>query len=64
MHDLFSGSLLRTPPAELSCSFLCRWTFTRKAVMLAEIEVQLTSQKLVWQFRLAKAGRALPAFEI
>jgi len=23
-----------------------------------------TSQKLVWQFRLSKAGRALPAFEI
>jgi hypothetical protein len=37
---------------------LVQVTFTKKAVMLTEIEVQLTSQKLVWQFRLAKAGRA------
>jgi len=56
------GSFLRTPPA---CYwFLCRWTFTKKAVMLAEIFVRVTSQKLVLQFRLSKAGRVWRALEI
>jgi hypothetical protein len=32
--------------------------------MLAEIEVKLTSQTLVWQFRLSKSGPALRAPEI
>src|SRR5216684_753789 len=48
LHDLFGSLFLRTPPALFSSWLLCRRTFIAKAAILSEIDVELTSQTVVF----------------
>src|SRR5579871_531100 len=50
------GCPLRTPPAEFGCWFLCRWTFTKKVVMLTEIQVKRLHRSLFGNSVCQKRG--------
>jgi hypothetical protein len=66
LHDLFDSSVLLTPPASIDFFWLlCRRAFIANAVMLSEIDMELTSQTVVLAFFVCqKRGANCRSFSI
>jgi hypothetical protein len=56
LHDLFGGLLLRTPPASIQLLVVVQADFIATAVKLSEIDVELTSQTVVFAFSFVESG--------
>ena len=52
MHDLFGSLFFRTPPASIQFLVVAQADFIAKGVIVSEIDVELTSQTVVFAFFL------------